>query len=136
MSSSYAHCATLDASWIDDSRDFDNSTNADTSRNSEPDFDNDMPLPPEDFYTTQEELFNSIQAWAKQHKYTFRIGQWKPVGKHQKKYTYVCTRYRPKPIMDCPQHDLWRLRDRIRSTRTKKTSCEFSVCGVQVDDHH
>jgi hypothetical protein len=38
--------------------------------------------------------------------------------------------------MDRPQNDLQRLRNRIRSTRTKKTGCEFSVCSVQVDDHH
>jgi len=82
---SSARRATLDASWLDDSRDSndsrdsdnsgdsDDSSNADTSRDSEPDFD-DMPLLPEDLYTTQDELFNSIQAWAKQHKYAFRVG--------------------------------------------------------------
>jgi hypothetical protein len=136
MSSSYARRASLDASWLDDSGDSDDSSNADTSRDSEPDVDNDMPLPPVDFYTTQEELFNSIQAWAKQHKYAFRVGRWKPIGKHRKKYTYFCTCCGPKPIIDRPQNDPRRPRDRIRSTSTKKTGCEFSVCGVQVDDHH
>jgi hypothetical protein len=85
MSSSCARRAALDASWLDDSgdshdsgdsndsrdsndsgdsndsRDSDDSSNADTGRDSEPDF-GDMPLPPEDFYTTQDELFNSTQA--------------------------------------------------------------------------
>jgi hypothetical protein len=72
----------LDDSWLDD-LDLDNFSNADTNRDSEPDTNcdpvldsvpdsepdaerdvDDMLLPPEDFYTTQEELFASIQAWA------------------------------------------------------------------------
>lgn len=144
----------LDDSWLEDS-DLDNSTNADTNRDSEPDTScdseldvepdaepdaepdvDDMPLPPKDFYTTQEELFASIQAWAKQHKYSFRIGRSKTIGKHWKKYYYICTCCGPKPIIDRPQNDPQRPRDRIHSTKSKKTSCEFSVCGVQVDNHH
>jgi hypothetical protein len=86
MSSSYVSRAPLDTSWLDDSDDSDDSSNADTNRDSEPDVDN-MPLPSEDFYTTQEELFSSIQAWAKQHKYSFRVSRWKLISKCQKKYT-------------------------------------------------
>jgi hypothetical protein len=38
--------------------------------------------------------------------------------------------------IDRLQNDLQHSRDRIRSTKTKKTSCEFSILGVLVDDHH
>jgi hypothetical protein len=131
--SSFAR-APLDDSWLDDS-DLENSSNTD-NHESEPDVSGDMPLPPEDFYTTQEELFDAIQAWAKRYKYAFRIGRSKTIGKHQKKYYYICTCCGPKPIMDRPQNDPRRPCDRIRSTKSKKTGCEFSVCGVQVGDHH
>jgi hypothetical protein len=135
MASSYARRATLDASWLDGS-DSDDSSNTDTSQDSEPDFDNDMPLPPQDFYTTKDELFNAIQAWAKEHKYAFRIGRSTSISDSWKKYTYFCTRCGEQPIMDRPKNDPQRPRNRIRSTSTKKTGCKFSVCGVQVDDHH
>jgi hypothetical protein len=59
MSSSYICRAPLDASWLDDS-DLDHS-NADTNCDAEPDDDN-MPLPPENSYTTQDKLFDAIQA--------------------------------------------------------------------------
>ena len=68
--SSFAH-APLDDSWLDDS-DLENFSNADTDNlDSELDVSSDMLLPPEDFYTTQEELFDAIQAWAMRHKYAF-----------------------------------------------------------------
>jgi len=56
----------LNDSWLDDS-DLDNPSNADINCDSEPDSEldaeldvDDMPLPPEDFYTIKEELFASI----------------------------------------------------------------------------
>jgi hypothetical protein len=125
--------APLDTSWLDDSED---SLNADTNCDSELHADNNMPLPPEDFYTTQDELFDAIQGWAKEHRYAFRIGRWKNIGKHRRKYFYECDRCGPKPIIDRSQNDPRRPRDRIRYTASKKTGCKFSVCGVQVDDHH
>jgi hypothetical protein len=132
MSSSYVRRAPL----YDDS-DYSSSTNTDNDGNTEPDVDSSsMPLPPEDFYTTEKELFDAIQAWAKQHKYAFRKLRSKPIGNSRKKVTYSCTRCGNKPIVDRPENDLRRPRERIRSTRTMKTGCEFSVCGVQVDDHH
>jgi hypothetical protein len=49
--SSFAR-APLDDSWLDD-LDLENSSNTDTNNHdSELDVSNDMPLPPEDFYTT------------------------------------------------------------------------------------
>lgn len=133
MSSSYVRRASLDASSLDDS---DHSTDTNTDGNTEPDVDSSMPLPPEDFYTTEDELFNAIQAWAEQHKYAFRILRSKRIGKARKKVIYCCTRCGDKPIMDRPKDDPRRPHNRIRLTRTMKTGCEFSVCGVQVDDHH
>jgi hypothetical protein len=71
-----------------------------------------------------------------QHKYAFRIGRWKNISKYQWKYFYECTCCGPTPVIDRPSNDPQRSYDRIRSTSTKKTGCEFSVCGVQVDDHY
>ena len=34
-----------------------------------------MPLPPEATYNSKKELYTSIQAWAAQHHYAFRIGR-------------------------------------------------------------
>jgi hypothetical protein len=105
MASSYVRRAPLDTSWLNDSEHSEgysenDNEDANTNRDSEPDVDNTMPLPPEDFYTTQEELFNDIQDWARQHKYAFRVGRWKYINKYRKKYTYFCTRCGPKPITD------------------------------------
>jgi hypothetical protein len=54
MPSSYAYCATLNNS------DLDNSLNIDTSQDSKLDFDNDMPLLLQNFYTTKDKLFDAI----------------------------------------------------------------------------
>jgi hypothetical protein len=132
MSSSYVRRAPL----YNDS-DYSSSTNTDTNSDTKPDVNSSsMPLPPEDFYTTEKELFDAIQAWAKQHKYAFRILRSRPVSNSRKKVTYCCTRCGDKPIIDRPENDLRRPRERICSTRTMKTRCEFSVCSVQVNDHH
>jgi hypothetical protein len=65
MSSSYIRRAPLDASWLDDSSCSSSSysssscsSNADN--NYDPDVDNNMPLPPENSYTTQDKLFDAI----------------------------------------------------------------------------
>ena len=54
----------LDDSWLDDSSldDPDLDANITDSYDSEPDLPNDMPLPPEDVYATEDKLFASIQA--------------------------------------------------------------------------
>jgi hypothetical protein len=135
MSSSYIRCAPLDASWLDDSSYSSSSSSSNADNNYDPDVDNNMPLPPENSYTTKDKLFDAIQAWAKEYKYAFRIGRSKPLGKSRKKYTYFCTRCGETPIMDCPENDPRRPHNRIRSTSTKKTGCAFSVCGIQVDNN-
>jgi hypothetical protein len=76
MSSSYVRHAPLDDSWLDDS----STSSSNTDNNYDPDVDNNMPLPPENFYTTQDKLFDAIQAWAKEYKYAFRIGRSKAIS--------------------------------------------------------
>jgi hypothetical protein len=127
MSSSYICCAPLDASWLND-LDLDH-LNTNTNCDAKLDDDN-MPLPPENSYTTQDKLFDAIQAWAKEYKYAFRIGRSKSLGKSWKKYTYVCTCCGETPIIDHPENDPQHPHNRIRSTSTKKTRCEFSICGI------
>jgi hypothetical protein len=68
--------------------------------------------------------------------YPSTVGRWKLIGTYQKKYTYVCTRHGPKPVIDRLKNEPRRPRERIRSTKSKRTGCKFSICGVQVDDHH
>ena len=43
----------------------------DSESDFKPDSPNDMPLPPENFYATEGEMWTSIQTWATQHKYAF-----------------------------------------------------------------
>ncbi len=96
-----------------------------------------MPPPPEATYATEQELFESIQAWAKQHSYCFRIGRSKIINdKSRKKVYYECDRAGRRPSINRPLDDRLRPQERRRFTSTSKTGCEFSVVGVQVDDHH
>jgi hypothetical protein len=57
MSSSYVRRAPLDASWLDDSS---TSSTSNADNNYDPDVNNNMPLPPENSYTTQDKLFDAI----------------------------------------------------------------------------
>jgi hypothetical protein len=135
---------SLENQWLYDSDDSDPDTpydaNDDPETNSEPDFEpnppNDMPLPPENFYATEDEMWTAIQTWAAQHRYAFRIGRSKPIGKDRKKVLYQCDRCGPLPVENRPRDDPLRPQHRIRSTSSKKTGCEFSVSGVMVDVHH
>jgi hypothetical protein len=56
MSSSYVHHAPLNDLWLDDS----STSSSNMDNNYDPDVDNNMPLPPENFYTTQDKLFDTI----------------------------------------------------------------------------
>jgi hypothetical protein len=128
-------------SWLYDSDD----SNPDDLFDSDPDDDNtiskpdphdDMPLPPENFYAIEEEMFGDIQAWSAQYHYAFQKGRSKPIGKDRKKLLYQCDCAGLVPVSNRQQDDPQRLHDRICSTSSKKTGCEFSVSGVQVDQHH
>jgi hypothetical protein len=95
-----------------------------------------MPLPPTNVYSTKDEMWESIQSWAEQHKYCFRIGRSQKINKKDRiRITYECDRAGKPPIQDRPQNDSRRPQKRIRSTSTTKTGCLFSVIGVQFDDH-
>jgi hypothetical protein len=61
MSSSYIRYAPLDALWLDDSS-YSSSSFLVADNNYDPDVDNNMPLPPKNSYTTQDKLFDAIQA--------------------------------------------------------------------------
>src|ERR1700722_20439033 len=94
-----------------------------------------MPLPPLATYTTEEGLFESIQSWAKQHNYCFRIGRSTKINNGpRKKVFYECSRCGRTPSANRPQDDTARPQDRIRSTSTSKTGCQFSVICVQVSE--
>ena len=99
----------LDDAWLydsDDSNSYGSYGDEDDSEpDSEPGSSNDMPLPPENFYTTEDEMWTSIQAWAAQHKYAFRVSRSKPIGDNRKKILYQCDCCRPMPAENHLQDD-------------------------------
>jgi hypothetical protein len=91
-----------------------------------------MPPPPEAIYSSKEELYASIQAWAALHYYAFRIGRSTKIhGGSRIKITYNCDRYGPPPPDKHPQN---RIQARIRQTTTRKTGCQFSITAIQRTD--
>lgn len=88
-----------------------------------------MPLPPEAVYSSKEELYAAIQAFAAQHYYAFRIGRSKKINNGPRtKIFYNCDRCGPPPPDNHPQN---RPHSRIRSTTSRKTHCQFSVLAVE-----
>ncbi len=88
-----------------------------------------MPLPPEAIYSSKEELYTSIQAWAAQHCYAFRIGRsTKKDGGPRTKITYNCDRCGPLLPETHPQNYP---QARKRQTTTRKTGCQFSVIALE-----
>jgi hypothetical protein len=93
-----------------------------------------MPLPPEAIYSSREELYSSIQAWAAQHHYAFMIGRSNKINKGPRmKIFYNCDRYGPPPP---DNHPAKHTQDRKRYTTTRKTNCQFSVVAIQYTDAH
>jgi hypothetical protein len=91
-----------------------------------------MPLPPEAIYSSREELYTLIQAWAAKHHYTFRIGRSNKINKGTRlKIFYNCDRCGAPPPETHPQHYP---QSRIRSTSTRKTNCQFSIVAIQRTD--
>jgi hypothetical protein len=71
----------------------------------------------------------SIQAWAAQHHYAFRIIRSTKINNSVRtKILYSCDRCGPPPPVNHPQHSL---QARKRQTATRKTGCQFSVVAVQ-----
>ena len=91
-----------------------------------------MPLPPEAIYSSKEELYASIQAWAAQYHYAFRIGRSTKISNGPRvKITYNCDRCGAPPPESHPQHYP---QSRTRSTSTRKTNCKFSIVAIQRTD--
>ena len=99
------------------------------SQSPEPSSPMSMPLPPEATYSSKEELYASIQAWAAQHSYAFRIGRSNKINNGPRiKIFYNCDRCGPPPSEN---HLQGYLQARKRQTTTRKTGCQFSVIAVQ-----
>jgi hypothetical protein len=91
-----------------------------------------MPLPPEAIYSSKQELYTSIQAWAAQYHYAFRIERSKKINNSTRtRILYSCDRAGPVPPINHSQHSL---QDRKRQTATRKTGCQFSVLAVECTD--
>ena len=91
-----------------------------------------MPLPPEALYSSKEELYTSIQAFAAQHSYAFRIGRSNKINNGPRsKIFYNCDRCGPPPPENHPQRSL---QARKRQTTTRKTGCQFSVVALERAD--
>jgi hypothetical protein len=83
-----------------------------------------MPVPPEEVYETQNDLWQSIQDWAASNGYCFRIGRSKQVSKTAKKYHYVCDRSGKPPTVNPAI-------PRLHNSTSHKTDCEFSILATQ-----
>jgi hypothetical protein len=97
-----------------------------------PSLDLQMPPPPEAIYSSQDELYRSIQAWAAQHNYAFRIGRSKVVGSSsRKKILYDCDRSgKPPPVDHASNYP----HTRKRQTKTRKTGCQFSINAIELNN--
>ena len=88
-----------------------------------------MPLPPEAIYSSKEELYTTIQAWAAQHHYAFSIRWSKKIKDGPKsKIIYNCDRHGPPPPNDYPRRYI---QARKRQTTTRKTGCQFSIVAIE-----
>ena len=88
-----------------------------------------MPLPLEAIYSSREELYTLIQAWAAQHYYAFRIGRSNKINKGTRlKIFYDCDRCGAPPQETHPQKYP---HSRIRNTSTRKTNCQFLIVAIQ-----
>jgi hypothetical protein len=91
-----------------------------------------MPLPPEAVYSSKDELYASIQAWAAQHHFAFRIERSKRINNGSRtRILYSCDRAGPLPPTNHPQN---RVQDRKRHTTTRKTGCQFLIVAVERAD--
>jgi hypothetical protein len=88
--------------------------------------------PPAAVYNSQDELYQSIQAWAAQHNYAFRVGRSKLIGTSlRKKINYNCDRCgQPPAENNSDKH----LEARKRQTKSRKTGCQFSINAIELND--
>jgi hypothetical protein len=91
-----------------------------------------MPLPPEATYSSKEELYAAIKAFAAQHYYAFIIGRSNKINNGPRmKIFYNCDRYGSPPPDNHPKNYL---QARKRRTATRKTGCQFSIVAIQSTD--
>ena len=81
-----------------------------------------MPPPLEAIYSSKEELYTSIQAWATQYGYAFSIGRSKKIG-FRTKIFYNYDRYGLPP-----QEPIGGRKSR---TASRRTDCLFSIVAVE-----
>jgi hypothetical protein len=86
-----------------------------------------MLLPPEAVYQTQEELFQSIQAWAFIHGYCFVVRRSKKRATKSKQIYYACDRS-GKFTTNRANGPY------TRQSGTKKTDCQFSLVAQESAD--
>jgi hypothetical protein len=91
-----------------------------------------MPLPPEAIYSSSTELYESIQAFARENDYCFRIGRSTRINNGPRQaITYTCDRCGQRPP---EKHAEKTLQARKRRTSSRKTGCQFSINAIQVND--
>jgi hypothetical protein len=105
---------------------------SDAHSNHDSELSDNMPLPPEDRFGSEQELQDTIQEWAAQHGFAFikrRSRQCNQAGR--RKVVWYCDRKGEAPE---------RLRynggqPRKRRTSSRCIGCEFSINAIQVGDH-
>ena len=89
-------------------------------------------LPPEAIYSSKEELYTSIQAWAAQHHYAFRIKRSTKI--HNSVRTRILYSYDHTGLALPANHAQNSLQDCKRYTTTRKTGCQFSIVAYERTD--
>lgn len=112
-----------------------------------------MPLPLPAFYSSQKDLYDSIQAHAFKHHYAFSIGRSRKINSSSRRMVeYYCDRYGKPPVRNRSEsprnrsesprnrseifrdHTEGPLRRRKRCTSSRKTGCTFSVNAWELLD--
>ena len=87
-----------------------------------------MPLPPEAIYSSKEELYTAIQAFAAQYNYAFCISRSTKAHGSRTRVVYNCDQYGLPPPENHPQGYL---QARKRETKTRKTGCQFLIVALE-----
>ena len=111
-----------------------NESNVDSDANSNYDYEagDNIPLPPEDRFSSEQELQDMIQEWAARHGFAFtkrRSRQCNQAGR--RKVVWYCDRKGEAP--EFLRYNGGQLRKRRTSSRC--AGCEFSINAIQVGDH-
>jgi hypothetical protein len=105
---------------------------SDVNSNYDSEASDNMPLPPEDRFSSEQELQDMIQEWAARHGFAFtkrRSRQCNQAGR--RKVVWYCDRKGEAP-------EILRYnggQPRKRRTSSRCAGCEFSINAIQVGDH-